>query len=353
MWGGLLFIFSFCAILFVQETAFTRQPSVLPQWEMQDSRLQVSLRGLSAVSTEVAWISGADGWYARTLDGGKTWLPGRVPGADSLDFRDVEAINANHAILMSAGSGRHSRIYSTQDGGKSWQLRYENTAGEGFFNGMAFWDSTHGVLYGDPVGSVWFVLKTDDGGRTWNRIPETALPPLRRGEYGFAASGTGIAVQAGGRIWIASGGAAARVFRSLDAGKSWQVSETPLISGQPSTGIFSIAFRDSLHGIIAGGDYQNPVYDGRTIALTADGGETWELVANAGLGYRSGMAWLRRPGVELLVAVGSENSAYSADGGRHWLPMTGPGFHAVAFARVGIAGWACGANGRVARLQIR
>jgi photosystem II stability/assembly factor-like uncharacterized protein len=78
-------------------------------------------------------------------------------------------------------------------------------------------------------------------------------------------------------IWFATGGKVARVFHSPDRGRTWQVFDTPIIHGPDSAGIFSIAFRDAQHGVIAGGDYKRPRDDGPNLAFTSDGGQAWTL----------------------------------------------------------------------------
>ena len=78
-------------------------------------------------------------------------------------------------------------------------------------------------------------------------------------------------------IWFATGGKVARVFHSPDHGQTWHVSDTPLLHGPDSAGIFSIAFRDAQHGVIAGGDYKRPRDDGPNLAFTNDGGQGWTL----------------------------------------------------------------------------
>src|SRR3546814_1215555 len=70
---------------------------VLPQ----DSGVDVRLRGISAVDADVAWASGAKGTVLRTLDGGRHWRRIVVPGADELDFRDVEGFDARAAVVSS------------------------------------------------------------------------------------------------------------------------------------------------------------------------------------------------------------------------------------------------------------
>ncbi|HEX6631552.1 MAG TPA: hypothetical protein VF048_10685, partial [Gemmatimonadaceae bacterium] len=91
-----------------------------PTLEPQQSGTTALLQAVSPVSEQVVWVSGHRGTWARTLDGGVTWQAGRVPGADTLQFRDVYAASADTAVLLSAGPGALSRIYRTTDGGRSW-----------------------------------------------------------------------------------------------------------------------------------------------------------------------------------------------------------------------------------------
>jgi photosystem II stability/assembly factor-like uncharacterized protein len=268
---------------------------------VQFSHTTESLRGGSAVSRQVAWASGTHGTYLRTTDGGLTWTPAQVPEAGALDFRAVVAFSADEAFLMSAGPGEQSRIYHTSDGGRHWELQFSNTNPKGFFDSMVFWDSRHGVVVGDPIadesGKLKFeVLLTDDG-QNWRLVPPAQLPAAMDGEGAFAASNTCLAIlpsASDSNIWFATGGKAARVFHSADRGQSWQVFDTPIVHGPDSAGIFSIAFRDPMHGVIAGGDYKRPRDDGPNLAFTEDGGKTWTLSALHPLAYFSAVAYDRR-----------------------------------------------------------
>src|SRR5262245_22426857 len=96
------------------------------QWQAQAVKAEADFRGLCVVSPRVAWASGTKGTYARTTDGGKSWSVGTVPGAEKLDFRDVEAFGEATAYLLSAGPGDASRIYKTTDGGKTWALQFRS-----------------------------------------------------------------------------------------------------------------------------------------------------------------------------------------------------------------------------------
>ncbi len=298
---------------------------------IQISHTAESLRGVSAVSRQVAWASGTHGTYLRTIDGGLTWTPAQVADAAPLDFRAVVAFSADEAFLMSAGPGDQSRIYHTSDAGQHWTLQFTNTDPKGFFDSMAFWDPKHGVILGDPIpdekGRLKFELLITEDGESWHPIPPTQLPEALAGEGAFAASNTCLAIlraetarsvraasitveerrlsEASGaqgngasapvaadpNIWFATGGKAARVFHSPDRGKTWKVSATAMNHGPDSAGIFSIAFRDVLHGVIAGGDYKHPNDDGPNLAFTEDGGKTWTLSEIHPQAYFSAVAY--------------------------------------------------------------
>ena len=272
----------------------------------QGPRIQVSnttqdLRAVSAVSRQIAWASGTHGTYLRTVDGGRNWNAAQVPDASSLDFRGVVSFSADDTFLMSSGPGEQSRIYHTSDAGKHWQLEFTNKNPKGFFDSIAFWDPQHGIVLGDPIpdesGKLKFELLETDDGQSWHPLPSSALPQAADGEGGFAASNSCIALLPGSNdqnIWFAIGGKVARVFHSPDRGHSWQVFDTPIMHGADSTGIFSIAFRDALHGVIAGGDYKQPKKDGPNLAFTEDGGKTWTLARIRPLAYFSAVAYDQR-----------------------------------------------------------
>jgi len=324
------------------------------------SRITENLRGVSAVSQKIAWASGTHGTYLRTTDG-HIWIPDHVPGADSLDFRGIVAFSAEEAFLMSSGPGDQSRIYHTADAGRHWQLQFTNTKEKGFFDSIVFWDRTHGIVLGDPIpdetGTPKFELLMTDDGQTWTPIPPAQLPPALEGEAAFAASNTCIAILPsgiGGRkvhasqstngtgttssrpirtekdaaaapaepdpnIWFATGGKAARVFHSSDRGHTWQVFDTPITRGPDSAGIFSIAFRDVTHGVIAGGDYKLPEQDGPNLAFTSDGGKTWNLSKIFPQSYYSAVAYDRNP-------KSNNKSGNNKDEVRDRLFLVGPKF---------------------------
>jgi photosystem II stability/assembly factor-like uncharacterized protein len=321
-----------------------------PGWSFQTSHTDARFRGISAVSADIAWASGTRGTYARTKNGGKSWKPGQVPSAEALDFRDVHAFDAETAYLLSAGPGDASRIYKTIDGGKSWTLQLTNPDPKGFLDALGFFDRDHGLAFGDPVAGRFALFTTDNGGRSWMRVDPSGMPPALPNEGAFAASGTCLVSTGDRNAWFATGGAAvSRVFRSTDRGQSWTVAETPVLAGNPSSGIFSLAFSGLEHGLAIGGDYKAPERPGANLARTSDGGRTWSLVKAAPRDYRSGLAFvLGRSGT--VVTVGPTGSELSTDGGTSWSSIGTQGFHAVSAAGPE-AVWAVGDEGRIARLE--
>ncbi len=318
------------------------------QWVAQSSGTTVRFRGVSAASAEVAWASGDKGTYSRTTDGGKTWHTGTVPGATELDFRDVDAFDANTAYLLAIGEGEKSRIYKTTDAGRHWVMQFKSTRPEAFFDAMAFWDSDHGIAVSDPVGGRFLIIATSDGGKSWKEMPAEGMPAALQGEGAFAASGTCIAVQGKRNVWFGTGGPqGARLFRSTDGGRTWTVTKTPMVSGK-SAGIFSVTFWNANQGVAVGGDYTKEQESTNNVAVTNDGGRTWALINGAvPNGYRSCVVSIPGPVTPTLIAVGPSGSDYSADGGKSWRSIGAEGFHSTSFKGLR-SGWAVGEGGRVA-----
>jgi len=327
-------------------------PLGTPVLTVQQSGTTALLQAVSPVNDRIVWVSGHAGTFARTLDGGVSWTAGRVPGADTLQFRDVHAVSADTAWLMSAGSGELSRIFKTADGGRSWSQQHLNRERDAFFDCMAFWDARRGVVFSDAVRGEHFVLLTDDGGEHWERIPPEGLPPAAPAEGGFAASGTCVVTVGQMTAFAGTGNAPrAQVLKTTDAGRSWTAHPVPVVSGE-AAGIASVAFRDSLHGVAIGGEIGKPSARGDYVALTVDGGRTWSPGGRftfAGPAY--GAAYVPGAANPPLVAVGPGGADVSRDDGRSWASIDTLAYWSVGFASAA-AGWAVGPRGRIVRIRL-
>jgi photosystem II stability/assembly factor-like uncharacterized protein len=302
----------------------------------------------------VVWASGTGGTYALTTDGGETWTSHVVPGAETLEFRDVEGVSDKVAYLLASGVGTDSRIYKTEDGGASWTLQSQNTDPNGFWDCFAFWTPTKGLTMADSSNGRFPVIRTLDGGETWTDIGDQLPPPLPGGEFAFAASGTCVATVGKKWAWIGTGSTTeARILATTDEGQTWNAYATP-IATQPTgaAGVFSVAFRNPAHGVLGGGDFLGTgVVD--NFARSKDGGKTWDLATNAPIpGAIFGLSYVGTPGhPKTVVATGPGGAAWTPDEGDTWFLLDGvENFWAVAFASPD-AGWFVGTDGRILKIS--
>lgn len=317
-----------------------------PAWRLTETGTTAQFRGLAPVSSRVAWVAGSAGTVLRTVDGGRSWLSVGPPEAAALQFRDIEAFDATHAVALTIGNGTDSRLYRTADGGRTWTETFRNADPAAFYDCVTFLDRRHGLALSDPVDGKFRILATADGGRTWSVRPTAGMPAALEGEFAFAASGTCL-VSAGGKAWFATGGGAtARVFTSRDAGRTWSVTDTPAPSG-PSAGIYSLAVRASGQAVAVGGDYTVPTAAPDGAAYLR--GRTWTVARTVPGEYRSGSTFVGR--LPVALAVGPTGSDISLDAGRNWKKFDTGSFDAV-LCTADAACWASGAQGRVARLSL-
>jgi photosystem II stability/assembly factor-like uncharacterized protein len=315
----------------------------------QTSGTNALLIAVSPVDERIVWVSGSLGTWLRTTDGGATWKTGRVPGADSLQFRDVHAVSATTAYLLSIGNGTQSRIYKTTDAGASWTLQFTNQDPKGFYDCMSFWDANRGIVIGDALGTEIAMLTTTDGGAHWTRVNPASLPAAQPEEGSFAASGTCVVTRPGGRAWIvASNANYGRVLRTSDYGRTWSVDTLP-ITTQSASKPQSIMFRDDQHGVVLGGGNAATETD-VLAAATSDGGKTWTPRARPPL--RTGV-WggTYIPGRASIVAVGPAGAVWSRDDdGVSWVSIDTLNYWSVGFASPN-AGWAVGTSGKITKLS--
>ena len=337
--------------LLLFSVAFVRFSSAQAQWEMQDSQTTANLRGIHAVTTSVAWASGTDGMILRTKDGGAHWQRCAIPpDGDQLDFRGIWAWDARRAVVMSAGPGEQSRLYRTSDGCAHWTEEARNTDKNGFWDALVFQsvnsgkhgNKPAGVLIGDPVGGRFFTMTT--AGAKWSIDKNACL--ARDDESAFAASNSSVVVFGAGKYILGTGGKGgprALLSPLLSGTDGCLGAAVPVASGNDSSGVFSLAFRDAKQGVAVGGDYKRPDDRSGTAAWTSDGGRHWTAASNPPHGYSSSVAWYAP--AEVWVAAGTNGSDISKDDGKTWQSLDTGNWNALSLPYV------VGPKGRIAKLQ--
>ena len=346
-----------------QELARAHSPKLTPQ----TSGTTQLLIAVSPVNSRVVWAAGAGGTYVVTTDGGEHWKAAVVPGAESLQFRDVQGVSDKVAYLMSIGNNTTDfKIYKTVDGGAHWTIEFTNQVANAFYDCFAFWTPTRGITHSDSRNGMFLDVRTTNG-RTWQSISSN-MPPALPGEASFAASGTCITAQGDKNAWaVTGGGATARVLATRDGGNTWSAYDTPLVSS-PSAGAVSVAFRNAWDGVVAGGDLaSNSAADAAT---SHDGGRTWTLTTKPPvqgaifcLAYASGRhhdddaQGDEEQGHTVVVTSETEpnydsgQAAWTPDEGHTWFALPNvSGYWAVAFANPE-AGWFVGNKGQVLKIS--
>ena len=328
------------------------------QWDIQQSHTTASLHGIHALGAGIAWASGTNGTVLRTTDNGTTWQPCTTPpDAEKLDFRGIQAFDAQTAIVMSSGKGDLSRLYKTTDACQTWHLLFTNPDKEGFWDALQIGpDSDGGVLIGDPVNGKFVIYETHSKGDTWevwgtnkyhNEAAERVQPAIARtGESLFAASNSAADLLGRNRFAFVTGGHGGSHLLScephnpFDSGTIYKFTTTKLpFNSSKSSGAFAITDRtvDAKKGetdlMIVGGNYLTPdavgsaaylphreeKYLGNLLAL---GSERQRVIAakNPPHGYRSSVAY--SPTTKTWITVGPNGTDISTDDGRNWHPLT-------------------------------
>jgi photosystem II stability/assembly factor-like uncharacterized protein len=348
-------------------------------WTVQDSGTAASLRGIYSLDGKVAWASGTEGTVLRTVDGGAHWakctVPDEATDGATLDFRGVQAWDAQTAIVMASGLGDKSRLYKTVDGCGSWAELARNRDKDGFWDSLhrAYLDDgTHLLLLGDPVGGHFFVRRVNASTGELQSFGESSGDSalIAAEEAGaFAASNSSLTLAGVGiarvsrlrpaktdiSIVFGTGGiSGAAVYRAQADDRAskeseemnwsrWERISVPMAGANASSGIFSIASHSGASLVAVGGDYEKPNETVGTAALSKDEGKTWIAAAKPPHGYRSSVAWSE--GLKAWIAAGTSGSDVSRDEGKTWTALDDGNWNALSLPFV------VGPKGRIARLS--
>lgn len=311
-----------------------------------DSGRKTSLRGLSVVDDNIVWASGSNGTVARSTDGGKTfeWLT--VQGFEQRDFRDIEAFDANTAIIM--GIAEPAIILKTNNAGKNWYKVFEDSTKGMFLDAMDFSQNKFGIIVGDPINNKLFFAATEDAGEHWKKMDDKIQ--VKEGEALFASSGTSIKI-----VWnkeekiadflFVTGGIKSKLYLYPEKSDSLSI-----VQGKESTGANSLAINmtDST-GVIVGGDFKKDTFQNENcVLLKFNAGILYSYPKTPPHGYRSCVEYITE---EKLITCGTSGVDISNDGGMNWELITTQSFHVCQKAKKGNAVFLGGANGKIAKLE--
>ncbi len=325
-------------------------PPPVPKVEPLDSPTNSLMQAISIVDDQTIWISGHSGSFMRSLSGGESWELFTHPTGDTLQFRDVYGFDSGKAILMSAGPGSLSRIF-TFTAPDQWTENFVMEDSLGFLDCIDFWDDQRGIAYGDAIDKYPYILLTSDGGQTWMRADSANMPQAGKGEGGFAASGTCVTTAENGKAWIATGaGGNCRFLVTENYGRSWSETNSPLITGE-AAGNTSVSFAGEV-GVVTGGDLLKPSEYTDNTAFSRDGGITWKLgrqPQTVGAFYGSAIT---KVGDHIFAfACGPKGLDYTSDLGQTWTNLDTLNYWALSME--GNIGYASGTNGKILRISLQ
>lgn len=319
-------------------------------WIEQNTHFSSPYRGVwqtEIVNPNTAWILTYDGTggsitrdFARTSNGGTTWIPGVIDVPSEYAPGDISAVSDLKAWVAVYNTNGGGRIYKTDDGGSTWthqqSASFSNSAS--FPNVIHMFNENEGYCQGDPINGEFEIYVTSDGGQNWTLVNGANIPNPQSGEMGW----TGVAAAIGNTVWFGTN--KGRIFKSTDKGQTWQVYNT----GQAN--VSELSFADENNGVAI-----CAVYDQNTNQLqswkmikTDNGGQSWTEIPVASAYLSDVSAVPGVPGMYVGVKISqniSQNfSAYSLDYGTTWTMID----DSVQYTNVRMfsstCGWAGGFN---------
>lgn len=330
------------ALILFPVASYSQSPGLPEVNLLYTSSPKQSFRGLSVPSDEIVWVSG-QGMVLRSVNGGQRFDSLPVKGYEKTEFRDIEAFDANKAVIL--GIGRPGVILQTRDGGKNWQKIYEDTAEGVFLDAMTFNNKGRGLAVGDPIHGHGYFVGIDANRGFAMKINLDIR--FNEGEAFFAASGTNVQFTKPtknklDKVVFVTGGKSSRFYD-----EEWI--NLPMMQGKESTGANSIDIWNKRNMVVVGGDYKNDTETGGNCAYSTNKGLTWHQSSHPPHGYRSCVTYLSE---NELVACGTSGIDYSNDGGKSWQLISKESYHVVQKSNTGDAVFLAGTKGKIARLRL-
>jgi photosystem II stability/assembly factor-like uncharacterized protein len=280
-------------------------------------------------------VSHGDGVW-KTTDGGKTWT--FVGLGDTRHIADI-VVNPTNPDLVYVGALGHvwapnaeRGVFRSKDGGKSWEKILFRNDSTGIVDLVmdpnnanvlyaGFWQAgrTPWLLSSGGAGSGMF--KTTDGGDHWTEITRNpGLPEGIWGNIGITVSGAN-----SNRIWANIEADSGGVYRSDDAGRTWQRVNSDRNLRQRAW------YYTKIH---ADPKDTNVVYDNNVSFLkSVDGGKTFRPLRGGMQHGDSHDLWIDPKNSNRMIEGDDGGAEVSVDGGRTWSEedfATAQFYHVVA-----------------------
>ena len=272
-------------------------------------------------------VSYGDGVY-KSIDGGTTWKKMGLASSEHIGKIVVDPRDSNTVYVASQGplwkAGGDRGLYKTTDGGESWERVLEISEHTGVTD-IVYDPRNPDVLYAAAYQRrrrVWTLIdggpesalyKSHDAGKTWNKL-ENGLPTVDIGRIGLAISPVNPDVV---YAIVEAEGDAGGFFRTVDAGANW-TKQSDYMSGSPQY----------YNEIIADPLDVDRVYSMDTwMMVTEDGGKSFRKVGERAKHVDNHALWIDPDDVDYLLA-GCDGGIYeSFDRGGNWhfktnLPVT-------------------------------
>ncbi len=335
----LLLVLSFSCAEIQQRQSFS---SVNIETVYEDS---LSIRAIEIMGGSLAFAADKGTFGSIDLTSGKVRTNVKKYDTITPHFRAVAHTSTDFFMLSIANP---ALLYKTGSRGQM-ELVYKEEDETVFYDAMTFWNDKEGIAVGDSMNGCLSMIITRDGGLTWQKLPCSNLPAAIEGEGAFAASNTNIEIK-GNKTWVAT--TAGRIYFSSDKGKSWDIQTTPIVSKEPTQGIYSIDFYDENIGVAFGGDYTAPEGNTGNKAITNDGGSNWHLIADGqDPTYKSCVQFVPNSEGKELLALGFTGISYSSDQGNTWTELSKEPFYTIRFKNDSVA-YAAGKN-RISKLVFK
>ncbi len=314
------------------------------QWNPLQLDTKSSFRAIRSHGSHI-WIGGTRGTVIHSSDGGEHFTVSQVPGADSLDFRDLAILDDKTVLLMSAGPAENgaAKIFRTENGGMSWELAFQIKE-KGYFFDAIIWEGKQGLILSDPAGPFYGLIRINNKGRNYQLLKPTSHPELQKGEAAFAASGSSLLKTKNGYYIVTGGGEKARVLFSKDA-LNWEriFAEIP---GGEGTGFFSLGVRDPKNLWIGGGNYARIKEGPVPLLESKNAGISWSPVTGAPAYYVEKILWAK----PYWILSGPAESSVFDPINKRWMSLGKSPYHNIC--QVGDRIYGVGGRGQIGFISL-